>query len=92
VSASNRHQIWAPAGFARGFCVLSDNAQVEYLCTGVYNGSAESGIRWDDREIGIVWPIANPTLSQKDERAQSLREWLARPESANFATHGTLTT
>ena len=92
VTASSRTQIWAPPGFARGFCVLSDHAQIEYLCTGVYNGSAESGIRWNDPEIGVPWPIANPTLSEKDERAESLREWLARPESANFAMNRKLTT
>jgi dTDP-4-dehydrorhamnose 3,5-epimerase len=87
VNSSNRRQIWAPAGFARGFCVLSDFAQIEYLCTGVYNSSAESGIRWNDQEIGVTWPVANPTLSAKDESAQTLREWLARPESANFLTN-----
>jgi dTDP-4-dehydrorhamnose 3,5-epimerase len=54
----------------------------------VYNGSAESGIRWNDPEIGVAWPITNPSMSEKDERAQSLREWLARPESANFAANG----
>jgi dTDP-4-dehydrorhamnose 3,5-epimerase len=88
VSESNRLQMWAPAGFARGFCVLSDFAQVQYLCTGVYNGSAESGIRWNDPEIGVAWPVSNPTLSEKDVRAQSLLEWLARPESAKFASNG----
>ena len=86
LTASTRRQIWAPAGFARGFCVLSDFAQIEYLCTGVYNSSAESGIRWNDPEIGVAWPIENPTLSLKDEGAQTLCEWLARPESANFLT------
>jgi dTDP-4-dehydrorhamnose 3,5-epimerase len=88
VTESNRLQVWAPPGFARGFCVLSDFAQVQYLCTGVYNGSAESGIKWNDPEIGVAWPITDPTLSEKDERAQTLREWLARPESANFAANG----
>ncbi|MDO8500608.1 MAG: dTDP-4-dehydrorhamnose 3,5-epimerase [Gemmatimonadaceae bacterium] len=88
VTESNRLQIWAPAGFARGFCVLSDFAQIQYLCTGVYNSSGESGIRWNDPKIGIPWPITNPTLSAKDERAQTLREWLARAESANFVTNG----
>src|SRR6266545_2196277 len=46
VSAQNKKQIWAPAGFARGFCVLSEHAELQYLCTGVYNHRAESGIRW----------------------------------------------
>ncbi|MCR4332812.1 MAG: dTDP-4-dehydrorhamnose 3,5-epimerase [Sulfuricaulis sp.] len=86
VTESNRMQIWAPAGFARGFCVLSDFAQIQYLCTGVYNSAGESGIRWNDPDIGIQWPITNPTLSAKDERAQTLLEWLAKPEAANFLT------
>ena len=56
-SAENRRQVWAPAGFARGFCVLSDVAEIQYKCTGLYNGKAESGIRFDDPQIGIEWPV-----------------------------------
>ena len=83
-SAENRRQVWAPAGFARGFCVLSDVAEIQYKCTGIYNNKAESGIRWDDPEIGIDWPIADVSLSDKDRNAQTLAQWLSRPESANF--------
>lgn len=83
-SAENRRQVWAPAGFARGFCVLSDVAEIQYKCTGMYNNKAESGIRWDDPAIGIEWPLKDPVLSQKDKSAQSLADWLARPESKNF--------
>ncbi len=84
VSAENRKQVWAPAGFARGFCVLSDVAEIQYKCTGLYNNSAESGIRWDDPGIGIDWPIKNPILSAKDQQAQSLKQWLSRSESYHF--------
>src|SRR5262249_34262277 len=56
-SAENRRQVWAPAGFARGFCVVSDVAEIQYKCTGIYNNKAESGIRWDDSRIGIEWPL-----------------------------------
>src|SRR5215469_7586853 len=52
-SSENRRLVWAPAGFARGFCVLSEFAEIQYKCTGLYNSLAESGIRWDDPEIGI---------------------------------------
>lgn len=83
-SAENRRQVWAPAGFARGFCVLSDVAEIQYKCTGLYNGKAESGIRWNDPAIGIEWPTKNPLLSEKDAKAQTLDQWLARPESENF--------
>jgi len=83
-SAENRRQVWAPAGFARGFCVLSDVAEIQYKCTGIYNNQGESGILWNDPKIGIDWPVTNPVLSDKDRNAQTLAQWLARPESNNF--------
>ncbi len=83
-SAKDYKQIWAPAGFARGFCVLSDWAEIQYKCTGIYNPKAESGIRWDDPQIGIQWPISDPILSDKDRQAQTLAHWLGRPESDHF--------
>ncbi len=85
-SAENKIQVWAPASFARGFAALSDVAEVEYLCTGTYNPAAESGIRWDDPAIGIDWPVRpeEAILSAKDRTAQSLADWLARPEAQNF--------
>jgi dTDP-4-dehydrorhamnose 3,5-epimerase len=83
-SAENRRQVWAPAGFARGFCVLSDYAEIQYKCTGTYNNKGESGIRWDDPAIGIEWPVKDAILSDKDRKAQTLAEWLASPLSDNF--------
>ena len=83
-SAAAPRLLWAPAGFARGFCALSDVAEVEYLTTGTYNGAAESGIRWNDPAIGIEWPVREPILSAKDASAGNLAEWLARPEAAAF--------
>lgn len=84
VSAKNKKQVWAPAGFARGFCVLSDFAEIQYKCTGLYNSGAESGILWNDPEIGIDWPVDNPVLSDKDSSAQTLAQWLATMDSNNF--------
>lgn len=84
-SAENKRQLWAPPGFARGFCATSDFAQIEYLCTAVYNAAGESGIRWDDPDLGIDWPVSDPVLSQKDRKAQSFRDWLARPEAKTFS-------
>jgi dTDP-4-dehydrorhamnose 3,5-epimerase len=81
---TNRLQLWAPASFARGFCTLSEFAEVEYLTTGTYNAAAESGVRWNDPEIGIEWPVDEPILSRKDAEAQSLSEWLSRPEAQAF--------
>ncbi len=84
ISAENKKQLWAPAGFARGFCVLSDYAEIQYLCTGTYNQHAESGIAWNDPQIDIKWPVNDPQTSEKDNTAQSLAEWLKTPESDNF--------
>jgi dTDP-4-dehydrorhamnose 3,5-epimerase len=86
VSAQNKRQIWAPAGFARGFYTLSDYAEIQYKCTGVYNKNAESGIRWNDPRLGIRWPIhpADLVLSEKDKNAQTLDQWLASPDSDHF--------
>ncbi|MBA3648025.1 MAG: dTDP-4-dehydrorhamnose 3,5-epimerase [Chitinophagales bacterium] len=84
VSAENKLQVYAPAGFARGFCVLSDYAEIQYICTGIYSGKGESGIRWNDPAIGVEWPVKTPILSGKDEKAQLFSEWLERPESDFF--------
>ncbi len=84
VSAENKKQVWAPAGFARGFCVLSDFAEIQYLCTGTYNQKGESGIYWNDPDIGIEWPLSSPLISQKDQEAQKLSQWLSFKDSNNF--------
>jgi dTDP-4-dehydrorhamnose 3,5-epimerase len=84
VSARDKKQVWAPAGFARGFCVTSDFAEIQYKCTGIYNPKGESGIRWNDPKIGIQWPVKEPELSGKDRQAQTLDEWLASPASNHF--------
>ena len=84
VSAANKKMVWAPAGFARGFCTLSGFAEIQYKCSGLYSNKAESGILWNDPEIGIVWPIENPQLSEKDKVAQTLEEWLVNENSNNF--------
>lgn len=91
VSDENHRQVWAPSGFARGFLVLSDWAEIQYKCTAIYNPKGESAIRWNDPEIGIDWPsfssslslssFSHPILSEKDQQAQSLSTWLAKTES-----------
>jgi len=83
-SVENRKQVYAPAGFARGFCVLSEFAEIQYKCTGIYSNKAESGILWNDPAIGIQWPVKDPVLSKKDEIAQTLDQWVAKQESKNF--------
>ena len=84
LSEKDKKQVWAPAGFARGFCVLSNFAEIQYLCTGMYNSDHESGIYWNDPEIGIQWPIKEPVISERDKKAQSLTQWLDQDNSKNF--------
>lgn len=83
-SAENRRCVWAPASFARGFCALTEGAEIQYKCTGIYNGKAESAIRWDDLDIGIKWPLHDISVSDKDRKARSLADWLNSRESENF--------
>jgi hypothetical protein len=70
--------------FWRGFRALTDDVEVQYKCTGTYNGKAESTIRWDDPAIGIEWPMRDVIISEKDQKAQTLAEWLASPDARNF--------
>lgn len=84
VSADNKKQVYAPYGFARGFCALTDDCEVQYKCTGLYNSRAESAISYRDPEIGIEWPIKDVQVSGKDASAQSLQQWLASPLSDNI--------
>ena len=73
LSEDNHLQLWVPAGFAHGFVVLSDTADVLYKTTDYYAPSFERCIRWNDPEIGIQWPYpGNPQLSAKDNAAVSL--------------------
>jgi dTDP-4-dehydrorhamnose 3,5-epimerase len=67
-------QLFVPVGFAHGFCVLSDVADVTYLVSSVYDPETEAGIRWDDPDVGVEWPVENPQLSQRDIDAPTLAE------------------
>jgi dTDP-4-dehydrorhamnose 3,5-epimerase len=82
-SAENRRMVWAPAGFARGFCSLSDGTEIQYKCTGIYSARAEGAIRWNDPAIGVEWPLTDVTVSKKDGSALTLAEWLASPQAEN---------
>lgn len=68
-------QLWVPPGFAHGFCVLSDEADVLYKCTDVYRPDDEGGVAWDDPGLGIEWPgAAEPVLSAKDRALPRLAD------------------
>ena len=70
-----RHrQLFVPVGFAHGFCVLSDVADVAYKLSSLYDPATEAGIAWDDREVGVEWPIPDPELSERDRNAPRLAE------------------
>jgi dTDP-4-dehydrorhamnose 3,5-epimerase len=66
LDAASFRQLWIPPGFLHGFCVMSEWAEIEYKCTALYDRDDEIGVVWNDPDIGIVWPIANPALSPKD--------------------------
>ena len=72
LSAENFRQAWIPPGFAHGFCVTSDVAEVEYKCTDFYDPPSERGLIWNDPEVGIEWPIGEPILSARDQAHPTL--------------------
>ena len=75
LSAHNQHMLWVPPGFAHGFLVLSESADFLYKTTAYYAPQWDRGIRWDDPEIGVQWPLqAAPTLSAKDQVLPLLRD------------------
>ena len=72
LSAENRRQLFIPDGFAHGFCVLSESADVVYKCSDFYYPEDDQGILWSDPQINIDWPVRNPILSDKDKELPSL--------------------
>jgi dTDP-4-dehydrorhamnose 3,5-epimerase len=74
LSAEEHRQIFIPEGFAHGFCVLSEQADVTYKCTDLYTPGDEYGIHWNDPELAIGWPVQNPILSEKDAGYSSLSQ------------------
>jgi len=72
LSDRNHRQVWIPPGYAHGFLVLSETADFEYKCTDYYRADDEIGLIWNDPDVGIEWPDANPRLSAKDARLPTL--------------------
>jgi dTDP-4-dehydrorhamnose 3,5-epimerase len=66
LSANNRRMLYVPEGFAHGFQTLADETEVFYQVSESYRPESARGLRWDDPQFGIVWPIADPILSRKD--------------------------
>ena len=71
---TSHHQLFIPDGFGHGFCVLSDSADVLYRVSSYYDPELETGIAWNDPEIGIEWPISEPVLSERDSSAPTLAD------------------
>jgi dTDP-4-dehydrorhamnose 3,5-epimerase len=78
LSDDNHRQLWIPPGYAHGFCVLSDIADLQYKCTAYYLPEDEGGLIWNDPQVGIPWPIAAPLLSAKDRANPTLRELIGK--------------
>ena len=82
VDADEHSQVYIPVGFAHGFCVLSEVAEVQYKVSTPYDGAHECAIRWNDPEIGVAWPVAAPLLSERDQTSESFADFKARAKSA----------
>jgi dTDP-4-dehydrorhamnose 3,5-epimerase len=87
LSSANRKMIYIPPGFAHGFCVVSDEAEVLYMTTAEYAPEYEAGIVWNDPDLRIDWPIAAPVLSDRDKRWPTLRH-AADTNSFGYAASG----
>ena len=74
LSADNFRQLYIPVGFAHGFCVLSETADVAYKCSSYYAPADERGLAWNDPTLAIQWPVSAPILSARDQRHPLLRD------------------
>jgi len=81
LSAEEHNQLFVPVGFAHGFVVLSEEAEVLYKVSKPYDPTEEKGICWDDPEIAVAWPISEPLLSQRDRENESFADYRRRLES-----------
>lgn len=76
---TNGRLLWIPAGFAHGFCVLGEEpADVLYKVDASYNAAGEGGIRWDDPDLAIPWPVTKPLVSERDRRLSSFAAYQAQ--------------
>lgn len=78
LTADNKKQLFVPIGFAVGFAILSDEAEVLYKLTGFYTKTSEHVLAWNDKDLAITWPYSDPSLSERDKAGISF---------ANYKTH-----
>lgn len=74
LSAENKRHFWIPEGFAHGFVTLSATALFNYVCTDTYDRDADAGVRWNDADLAIDWPVSAPLLSDKDAKLPFLAD------------------
>ena len=74
LSAANRKMLYIPVGFAHGFAALTDGAEITYKTTNEYSAANDAGVMWDDPDIAIDWPVADPLISEKDARNKMLSQ------------------
>jgi len=79
LTAENKKQLWVPVGFGHAFLTLSEFAEVQYKCSTYYAPATEGAIAWNDPDLAIDWPIAEPRLSGRDKQATRLAEYLKNP-------------
>ena len=90
LSAADGRSLFVPEGFAHGFVVLEDDTVVTYLMTGEFSPEHDTGVRWDDPDLGIDWPVAAPILSEKDRELPTLRQIHAGTRIDRTAEEATL--
>lgn len=73
LSEQNGLMLYVPPGFAHGFLVTSDNAEITYKCTEEYSPANDAGIAWNDPDINVLWPVERPVISEKDRRLPLLK-------------------
>ena len=74
LTGEGKEQLYVPKGFSHGFCVLSDTALFQYMCTDKYSPASEQGIMWNDKTLNIPWPVDDPIISDKDTRHPEFTE------------------
>jgi dTDP-4-dehydrorhamnose 3,5-epimerase len=78
LSADNKKMIFIPKGFAHGFCTLTEESEVVYKVDNFYSQENERGLLWNDKKVGISWPIDKPFLSEKDEKNMTLEQFITK--------------
>jgi len=78
LDAEDHAQLFVPVGFAHGFCVVSETADVNYKVSSIYDAATECTLSWNDPDIGVRWPAQKPLLSARDEHGESFRDYARR--------------